>query len=173
MPDKIMRSLNKRLAPSIAVLSFEQVADSFHARFDAVGRVYRYQILDRPYPDPFLAGRVWNLHHDLDVEKMHRVAQQFVGTHDFASFCRAAPGRSTIRTVKVASWHKEGELTVFRVEASSFCHQMVRSLVALSVDVGRGKLHEDDVPAIVEAKDRRGGNGAAPARGLTLVRVDY
>lgn len=173
MPDKIMQSLNKRLAPSIAVSSFEQVADSFHARFDAMGRVYRYQILDRPYPDPFLAGRVWNVHHDLDVEKMHRVAQLFVGTHDFASFCRAAPGRSTIRSVKNVSWEIEGELTVFNVEASSFCHQMVRSFVALCVDIGRGKLPEDDVPGIIAAKDRRGGNGAAPACGLILVRVDY
>jgi tRNA pseudouridine38-40 synthase len=173
IPEKIMRSLNKRLAPSIAVSSFRQVDDDFHARFDAVGRVYRYQILDRPYPDPFLAGRVWNVHHNLDVDGMHRVAQLFVGTHDFASFCRAASGRSTIRSVKTASWQVEGDLTIFAVEASSFCHQMVRSFVAMCVDVGRGKLAESDVPAIIDAKDRRGGNGAAPACGLTLVRVDY
>jgi len=173
LPDKIMRSLNKRLAPSIAVASFKQVNDDFHARFDATARVYQYQILDRPYPDPFLAGRVWNVHHDLDIDAMHRVAQLFIGTHDFASFCRAAPGRSTMRTVTAASWRTEGELTVFRVEASSFCHQMVRSLVALCVDVGRGKLPEIEVPAIFAARDRRGGNGAAPACGLTLVRVEY
>ena len=173
IPDKIKRSLNKRLAPSIAVSSFEPVDDDFHARFDAVSRVYRYQILDRLHPDPCLAGRVWHVHHDLDVAVMHRVAQLFIGTMDFASFCRAAVGRSTERSVISTAWAREGELTVFRIEASSFCHQMVRSIVALCVDVGRGKLPEDAVPGVIEAKDRRAPDGAAPARGLTLVEVKY
>ena len=173
LPDKIMRSLNKRLAPSIAVASFKQVNDDFHARFDATARVYQYQILDRPYPDPFLAGRVWNVHHDLDIDAMHRVAQLFIGTHDFASFCRAAPGRSTMRTVTAASWRTEGELTVFRVEASSFCHQMVRSIVGTLVEVGQSRRTVDSIAEALAARDRAAAGSVALPEGLVLWAVDF
>jgi tRNA pseudouridine38-40 synthase len=105
---------------------------------------------------------------------MNAAAVHLEGEHDFASFCRKAGDRSTVRLVRRAEWDRAADdLLVFHVEASSFCHQMVRSFVALCVDVGRGKVEPDSVPQILAAKDRHAARGAAPPHGLTLVEVGY
>ncbi len=105
---------------------------------------------------------------------MNEAAGHFIGQHDFASLCRKAGERSTVRLVRRATWsRRDGDLLAFDVAASSFCHQMVRSMVALCVEVGRGRLDPSDVLAILEARDRRIAKGAAPPHGLTLVAVEY
>jgi tRNA pseudouridine38-40 synthase len=104
---------------------------------------------------------------------MNRAAACFVGEHDFAAFCRKAEGASTVRRVHHSRWERQGHLLAFDVEASAFCHQMVRSLVALCVAVGRGRVDPADVPAIMESADRGSAQGAAPPHGLTLVEVRY
>jgi tRNA pseudouridine38-40 synthase len=106
---------------------------------------------------------------------MNLAARYFVGTHDFASFCRRADGRSTERSVLKLDWAREPEAghLVFEITASSFCRHMVRSLVAACVDAGRGKLEPDAIPEIMAALDRNASCGAAPPRGLTLWSVAY
>jgi tRNA pseudouridine38-40 synthase len=171
---RLRRSLNRMLGPEIAVLAVTLPGPGFHARFSATGRAYIYRVLDRESPDPFLARTAWHYGRSLNGERMAEAAAHFVGEHDFASFCRAANGRSTVRDVRVALWRRAREgLLAFDVAASSFCHQMVRSLVALSVEVGRGRVEPDAVPTILAARDRHAAKGAAPPHGLTLVRVDY
>ncbi len=173
-PDRVMKSLNRRLAPAIAVQSLESVPSDFDARFSAVGRIYRYRVLCRTAPDPFLAATSWHYPRILHLAPMNEAAKHFLGLHDFASLCRKASGRSTIRTVQKAEWAEVGAgLLEFGVEASSFCHQMVRSMVAICVDAGRGKIEAADVPGILAARVRHGGRGAAPSRGLTLTGVIY
>ena len=170
---RLSRSLNKQLSPDIAVLALGPAPAGFSARFSAVGRAYEYRILNREAPDPFLADTSWHYPGELDAARMAAAMVPLIGEHDFASFCRAVEGRSTVRDLRTAQWDRDGDLLAFRVEASSFCHQMVRSLVALSVDVGRGRIEPEAVGGILEAEDRNAAVGAAPPHGLTLMRVDY
>jgi len=172
--DRVRRSLNRQLAPEIAVSSVRVVPNGFSARFSAIARAYRYFVLNREAPDPFLARTSWHYETPLDAGAMGQAALHLVGEHDFSSFCRKARGRSMVRLVRHAEWSDAGDgLLVFDVEAGSFCHQMVRSFVVLCVEVGRGRVDADDVPGIIAARDRHAAKGAAPPHGLTLVRVDY
>jgi tRNA pseudouridine38-40 synthase len=110
----------------------------------------------------------------VDVDLMNHGVAQLVGEHDFGAFCRKTDNRSAVRRVDTAVWRDRGRgLVSFDVSASSFCHQMVRSMVALSVEIGRGRVKPGDVTSILDSKDRNRAKGAAPAHGLTLVRVDY
>lgn len=170
----VRRSLNRQLGPEISVSSIVAVADGFSARFSATGRAYTYLVVDGDTPDPFLANRAWQVGWVLDVERMNAAASHLVGMHDFASFCRKAPGRSTMRSVRSAVWtRRRPDLLAFDVAASSFCHQMVRSFVAVCVDAGRGLIEPGTVPVILAARDRNAARGACPPHGLTLVRVEY
>lgn len=172
-PEATRRSLNRRLGPEIAVLAFSAAAVGFDARFSATSRVYRYRILNREAPDPFRAATSWHVPDPLDVAAMNAAASCFIGEHDFAAFCRKAEGKSTVRRVLGARWDRREDLVSFDIAGRAFCHQMVRSLVALSVAVGRGKLAAAEVPAIIESGDRNAARGAAPAHGLTLIQVRY
>jgi tRNA pseudouridine38-40 synthase len=171
---RLSRSLNRRLRPAISVLAFAPVADGFHARHSATGRRYRYQVLNREAPDPFLATTSWHLTTPLDLEQMNRSIRPLLGVNDFASFCKKSATRGTVRDLRSLEWTVgPGGLMVLEVHASSFCHQMVRSIVAASVDVGRSVIPVERVGEILAAQDRTQGRGAAPARGLMLVGVDY
>jgi len=171
---RVLRSLNLQLAPEIAVRSVAQAADAFSARFSATGRAYTYLVLNRETPDPFLAKTSWHYETPLDVAVMNTGMAALIGEHDFAAFCRKARDRSTVRRLDSAEWSDRGAgLLAFDVAASSFCHQMVRSLVALSVEIGRGRVAPSAVPGILQSGDRQSAKGAAPAHGLTLVRVTY
>ena len=172
--ERLHDSLNSMLGPEIGVTAVTEAGDGFDARFGAVARSYRYLVLNRPVADPFMRHTAWHVPEPLALRRMHDAAIHFVGEHDFASFCRAAPGRSTERTVLSAAWTSAGDgVLAFDVTATSFCHQMVRSVVALSVEIGRGRIAGDDVPAILAARDRNAARGAAPPHGLTLMSVTY
>ena len=172
--DRLIRSLGKVLPPDISVYRCSESREEFSARFDAVSRTYRYTIDNGPVADPLLRRTAWHVPAPLDLEAMRDGSDYYVGTNDFASLCRRAEGRSTVRTVLWVSWEGEaGRMLTFEVAAESFCHQMVRSMVALAVEVGRGKLTADLVPAILSARDRNAARGAAPAHGLVLWDVSY
>lgn len=188
MPDlnveTLLRSLDAMLGAEVVVRAVTRVPEDFDARFSALSRTYRYLVDDAPAPDPLLRHFVWHVDWALDEAVMARAASAFIGEHDFASFCRAADGRTTIRKVTACSWRRETEgtwsgagphagLLVFEITATAFCHQMVRSLVALSVDVGRGRVAVESIPEIFEARDRSAARGVAPPHGLMLWAVEY
>lgn len=171
----LRRSLNSMLPDDVAVHDVSTPADEqFSARFSATRRTYRYRLLNRQVPDPMRRRFMWHLGKPLDAFAMNQSARHFVGEHDFASFCRKAPRRPTIRTVTSARWTEPvpDELQ-FEISGFAFCHQMVRSIVAICVDVGLGKMDSLDIPGIIEAKDRSLASGAAPAHGLTLWQIEY
>ena len=171
---QIVRSLNRQLAPEIAISSIAVAPDGFNARFSATGRAYTYLLLNRPTPNPFLASTSWHYETPVDLVLMNQGMKHLLGQHDFAAFCRKAANRSTERRLDFAEWSQRGQgLLSCAVAASSFCHQMVRSLVALSVEIGRGRVDPESVPQILESRDRQDAKGAAPAHGLTLVGVKY
>lgn len=172
-PDRIARALTSMLGPEVVVYRAALVDASFSARFTATWREYRYQVFNAPVPDPLRRHTTWHVADTLDLEPMNRAAAHLVGEHDFASFCRQAEGRTTVRRVLQAGWSREGELVVMTVRASAFCHQMVRSMVGLCVDAGRGRVDPDSVPAVLAAQDRTANRPMAPARGLILWEVGF
>ena len=171
---RLVRSLSGLLGPEVVVYRCEQVQDGFSARFSAVRRTYRYRILNRPHPDPLRRSVTWHVKEPLDVASMDRTARYLVGEHDFASFCRKAEGRSTVRTVLSAGWSvRPDDVVRLEIVGSAFCHQMVRSIAAFCTDVGRGRLQPEVTLRVLEARDRSAARGAAPAHGLVLWQVDY
>ena len=171
--DRVLRSLNSQLRPQIAARRLVVVDDDFHARFSATGRAYRYRIRNADVHDPLAAATVWTLPGPLDVDAMNDAVGPIVGTHDFAAYCRLHAGRSTVKDVMWARWRRKGDLVDFSIGADSFCHQMVRSVVAMSSEVGRGKVTVSAALEVFRSLDRRQGWGVAPAHGLALVAVAY
>jgi tRNA pseudouridine38-40 synthase len=173
-PGRLQRALNRLLAPEVVVRALVEAPDGFDARRSALWRSYRYAVDDSPVPDPARRWTVWHMAVPLDTAAMDRAARAFVGEHDFASLCRAVEGGSTVRKVLTADWHRADDgLLVFAVSATAFCHQMVRSMVALCVEVGQSRLDAGAIPRILEARDRNAARGVAPAHGLTLWEVGY
>lgn len=151
---RVIRSLNRQLAPSIAARRLVQVDDDFHARFSATGRAYRYRINNAPVHDPLSAGVTWTVTEELNAELMHSAIQAAVGEHDFAAYCRRLEDRPTTRVVDWAAWRRSGTQVELSIGSPAFCHQLVRSLVAVSVDVGRGRLPPDALEVILASQDR-------------------
>lgn len=175
----LVRSVNKLCAPSIAVRRAELVEPTFDARFSATARRYRYLVRNAPVPDPATARHAWHVDVPLSLPAMVLACDGLIGEHDFSSFCRRPKRRdgeeaSLVRRVTEAVWHDDGDGQLrFEIEASSFCHQMVRSVVGTLVDVGRGRRRPGEVLGIVRARDRRFAGELAPAHGLTLWTVRY
>ncbi len=178
--DRLQRSVNALLRPAVVVRAVEPVPQGFDARFSALWRRYRYTVLNRPVPDPFLARTTWHVPEPLDVAALRLAADPLVGEHDFTSFCRApkvpdgAPPAPLVRRVTEVGWEtgRSGVLR-FEIRANAFCHQMVRSIVGLLVDVGRGRRRAGEVLAVLRAKDRAGVGNIAPPHGLCLWEVGY
>ncbi len=170
---RVLRSLNSQLAPEIAARRLREVPAGFHARFSATGRAYRYRIGNSAVHDPLSAVTTWTFTQELDVDAMNRAVEPLVGVHDFVAFCRKREGESTARDVFWVGWRRTGEIVEFSIGANAFCHQMVRSIVGLSVEVGRGRMSLDAVPGIAASTDRHRATGSAPPHGLVLVAVAY
>jgi len=179
--DRLMSSVNQLLRPEISVREPQWADASFSARFSATSRTYRYDVWNDRSPNPLLARRVWHIGLPLDVEAMNAGAALLLGDHDFASFCRRpkpGPGYdepSLRRVLHSAAWTnvEESSLLRFEITASSFCHQMVRSIVGTLVDVGQGRLGPTALPGIIAARDRNAAGQVAPPTGLTLWRIDF
>jgi tRNA pseudouridine38-40 synthase len=183
----LARSLTKQLGPSVSVLEASPVPDSFDARRSAVGRTYRYLVWNAPSPDPLLAPLAWHVRDPLDLRAMGAASDVLLGRHDFRSFCRRPPGSEAgepiVRKVLRARWTEEespevadagpGRLLRFDIEASSFCHQMVRSLVGSLVEVGRGKGNAATLLERLRSGSRHRAADPAPPHGLCLVSVAY
>jgi len=176
----LARSVNHMCGPAVAVRHAAVVAADFDARFSAVARRYRYVVLNRPDPDPFLARTAWHVERPLDGDAMALACDPFIGEHDFAAFCRR-PKRpagqsdaSLVRRVVEASWRDDGDGVLrFEIEAGAFCHQMVRSVVGTLVDVGAGRRKAGEIAGIIRAGVRAAAGDLAPPHGLTLWTVRY
>ena len=179
--EKTERSLNKLCAPFITVRDLEKTSDSFNARFSATCRTYRYRILNDQYPNPFTHRFAWHIQTHLDLDSMQRAAQDVIGEHDFSSFCRKATilvdgkeeDASLTREVISITVKNEGSFLEVWITATSFCHQMVRSIVGTLVAIGKGRLDKSEISSIISKKDRNSAGPVAPPQGLTLMEVGY
>jgi tRNA pseudouridine38-40 synthase len=177
-PQRLQDSLNRALAPTVVVRSVEVAPPGFDARRWARSRRYRYTVLNRRVPDPFLAATTWHVSEPLDLGALRLACDPLIGEHDFTSFCRrprkTAREVSMTRRVVDARWVRvDDELLQFEIEASSFCHQMVRALVGFHVAVGTGRRRAGEMASVLRACDRSAAPHLAPPHGLCLWEVRY
>lgn len=174
-PERMQAALNHYLPENIAVKSCEEVPLDFHARYSCKGKQYTYEIWNSPVRDPFLSGRALHYWYHIDEQKLNEAAAHYVGTHDFTSFCtldRREKGDLT-RTVTEARVDRLGDKVVFTVAADGFLYNMVRIMTGTLLRVQQGKFSPDDIPKIIQAKDRAKAGPTAPACGLYLNKVYY
>lgn len=171
--ERLGRSLNGIMGPEIAVNSITLADDDFHARFSAKWRRYRYSMSIGVALDPLARSFEWHVGPNLDVGGMEATAGECIGEHDFSAFCRSVEGRTNVRLVEEARWETDGDGLHFWIRANAFCQQMVRSLVGLCYDVGRGFTVANSVREIIESGDRGRVATVAPSHGLTLWEVGY
>jgi tRNA pseudouridine38-40 synthase len=174
-PDTIRGALNHHLRPAaISVLAVEPAAPDFDARRSAIGRVYRYRILNRRPPPMLDRMRVWHVSPPLELAAMQQGARHLIGKHDFSTFrdslCQA---RSPVKTLDALEVSRHGEEIHIEARARSFLHHQVRNMAGTLKLVGLGQWSPQDVTAALVAKDRRAGGPTAPAEGLYLVEVKY
>lgn len=172
----LQRAVNKMLRPDVVVREAQVAPPGFDARHSATARLYRYTILNSDVPDPFVVDTAWQVEPPLDLRAMRAACDPLLGEHDFSSFCRkpADPSGSNVRRLIDARWVDLGDQMLrFEVEASSFCHQMVRSLVGTLVDVGLGRKRAGEMSWILRSRDRAAAGQPAPPQGLCLWKVVY
>ncbi|HZT68124.1 MAG TPA: tRNA pseudouridine(38-40) synthase TruA [Terriglobia bacterium] len=180
----LAKALNDVLPPAIRVRHAEDVPSSFHARYRAKSKTYRYRILQTAICPPFLARYVYHHPYPLDWCRMAKAARLFEGEHDFTSFAGDDHSEETIRKDSENSnvrrifssrleLREKLALLVYEVRGSGFLHHMVRNIVGTLLEVGSGKRSPEDIPAILEARDRSKAGPTAPANGLCLVKVEY
>jgi tRNA pseudouridine38-40 synthase len=174
-PDVIVRLLNAKLPPEIRVTSAAEVRASFHARFDAKAKTYRYRLWNADVLNPFERAYAWHVPGPLDVAAMSRAARFVEGRHDFATFQAVGGAVGPTERAIASSTLGAGRdgLLAYEVTADGFLRHMVRAIVGTLVEVGRGRQRPEWICDLIASRDRARAGRTAPAHGLFLVRVDY
>jgi tRNA pseudouridine38-40 synthase len=169
-----VRGVNALLADSVAVLWSHEVPDDFHARYSALARTYRYELLNRPVRPALAARYVGWFHLPLDLDRMRAAAAVLVGEHDFSAFRSAeCQAKSPVRTIHALEVNQNGERIQFVVRANAFLHHMVRNLVGTLVYVGKGKHPPQWVEEVLRSRDRAKAAPTFGPQGLYLERIEY
>lgn len=173
--ERLVGALNHFLPDDMAVLSCRAVPEDFHARYSCKGKRYVYEIHNSPIRSPFLRDRALHYYHPIDEERLNAAAQYFLGSHDFTSFCtldKREMGDFT-RTVSESHVTREGDMVRFTVAADGFLYNMVRIMTGTLLAVQQGRFAPEDIPGILEGKNRKLAGPTAPACGLYLAKVFY
>lgn len=174
-PETLLRAFNAHLPRTIAARSLAECEQSFHPRYSAKGRRYRYSLYQSPIRSPLRGRFAWQVWPGWDVEAVVRASGYLLGRQNFAAFGSAPDeGGHTVRKITEARWegYAGGDLN-FYIAADAFLFRMVRSIVGTLKKVGTGDLSPDDFGAIVESGDRSRGANIAPPHGLCLIEVMY
>jgi len=167
-------AMNALLPEDIRVKCAEEAALSFHARFDAKGKLYRYCIWNAPYSSALLRHLCLHIAKPLDIEAMKAASRYLIGTHDFSSFqASGSSARDTIRTLWDLDIQKDDSMINISVSGNGFLYNMVRIIVGTLIDVGLSRLTPQDVKAILDSRDRKKASKTAGPHGLYLVEVYY
>ncbi|SFQ18909.1 tRNA pseudouridine(38-40) synthase TruA [Salibacterium halotolerans] len=172
--DRWPKALNQLLAPDVQVMETSFVDSSFHARFDAVEKTYRYRVHLTKERDIFRRHYVYFYPYPVRVEDMKQAAPYLTGTHDFSSFCSSRTDvTDMVRTVHEITVEEDGDELHFTFRGSGFLYNMVRIMAGTLLEVGKGLRRPEDMPAVVEAKNRESAGNTAPGHALYLVEVRY
>lgn len=173
-PADWQRALNASLPATIRILRAQKVRGDFHARFDAKGKIYRYEIYTGSVLPPLLVGRVWHEARQLDPALLREAAQMFVGRHDFAAFSanRGGSVTDTHRTITSVGVKIKGPQIHLIFEGEGFLYKMVRMMTGSIIRAAKGQDTIEDLRSRLHTGGPRT-NHVAPAAGLYLVRVLY
>jgi tRNA pseudouridine38-40 synthase len=168
-------ALTAKLPQDVSVLSSDEVPPEFHPRKNVRSKLYRYTILNRRTRPAIGRERVAHVSTPLDAARMHGAAQHLVGRHDFTSFAalEATRGKSPVREITRLDVSRQGDRITIECEGPGFLMHQVRTVVGSLMEVGRGKQTPEWITEVLDARDRSCAGPTAPARGLTLVRVEY
>ena len=176
---EFQRALNALLPPTIRIVGAEEVGPDFHARWSAVGKIYRYRLYRGRVVPPAVWRYVLHYPFPLDEDAMRIAASRFVGPHDFAAFAASTGSedddreRSTTREIYSSdiSRSEDGEELVYTVKGRSFLRYMVRKMVGTLLEVGRGRKVPDDILRLYQLRDRSKSGPTVPPQGLCMVEV--
>jgi len=172
LPENILHKLNTLLPRDIHIKQIIEGPDTFHARFDAKWRSYRYKIIN--WPNPFALDGCCVFKQPLDLDLMNQAAKILLEYEDFQCFSKVKTDvNHFLCTVKSASWSQEGDMIYFDITANRFLRNMVRAIVGTMMDVGQHKTSLEDLKMIIESKNRSKAGKSVPAEGLYLSRVEY
>lgn len=168
------RGLNSLTPHDIIITSVEEAPADFHARFDARGKTYCYQIENAQTPSIYHQRFAWHIRQPLDITAMRQAARALLGCHDFASFqASSCSAETSIRTIFGLHIQQRRNLLRIYIRANAYLHHMVRNIAGTLIEVGLKKRHADEMTHILQAKDRTAAGITAPAHGLFLVKVHY
>lgn len=172
--EKICYALNAGLPSDIVVQDSGEVSPDFHPRRCVSVKTYEYKILNRTFPDPLLRNYVHFVYGTPDLKAMRQAASYLVGEHDFKSFCSVKTQvKETVRTIYSIDIEKQGDIITIRIKGSGFLYNMVRIIAGTLLEVGFSQYPPQHVKDILEARDRAAAGATAPAKGLTLVGIEY
>ena len=172
---KLALAINAHLPEDVRVVSVRRASATFHARFQAIGKQYRYAVWNHSAMNPLLRTQAWHVPLKLDLSAMRTAARHLLGRHDFRSFAanHTYHIEDTVRTLTRCDIRCSGPLITFIIEGDGFLYKMCRGIAGTLVQLGRGKFTEAELKLMLAAKDRRVAGMTAPAHGLVLWKVFY
>ena len=171
---KIAVAINSKLKQSIRIIKAEEVDEKFHARYSCKGKKYRYVINNSKYGSAIYRDLEYHMPIKLNVEDMKKAIKYFEGEHDFKGFkASGTSSKSSVRTIYTAEVLEDGERIIIELEGNGFLYNMVRIISGTILDVGLGKIRPEEIPEIINSKDRTRAGKTLPPQGLYLVEVYY
>ena len=172
--EKIPLAINSQLKNSIVIKEAEEVNERFHSRYNAKHKTYRYIINNSKCGTAIYRNLEYSYPFKLDAEKMKQASKYFEGEHDFKAFkSSGTSSKNSVRTIYKAIVKQEGEKIIIELTGNGFLYNMVRIISGTLLDVGLGKIQAEEIPEIIESKDRQRAGKTLPAHGLYLVEVKY
>ncbi len=169
------KGMQTLLPSDIQITEVHKVSMDFHSRYDTKQKEYRYRVLNTKDKDVFKRNVTYHVPYELDIERIKEACRYIEGTHDFTSFSstKTRVRGERVRTVYDAICEQHGDEILFIFRGDGFLYNMVRILVGTLIQIGRGVRLPEDIPVIMDAKDRTKAGITAPPQGLFLWRVEY
>ena len=172
--EKLPIAINSKLKKSIVIKSAEEVDEKFHSRYSVKSKKYRYTINNSKYGSAIYRDMEYHFPQELDIDSMKKAAKLFEGEHDFKGFkASGTSSKSSVRTIYKADVIKDKDRIYIELTGNGFLYNMVRIIAGTLIDVGIGKIKLEEIPTIIESKDRSKAGKTLPARGLCLMEVNY
>ena len=172
--EKLPLAINSQLKNSIVIKEAEEVDERFHSRYNAKHKTYRYIINNSKCGTAIYRNLEYSYPFKLDAEKMKQASKYFEGEHDFKAFkSSGTSSKNSVRTIYKAIVKQEGEKIIIELTGNGFLYNMVRIISGTLLDVGLGKIRPEEIPEIIESKDRQRAGKTLPPYGLYLVEVKY
>lgn len=172
--ERIARALNQKLPDDIVIQSSKEVTDDFHPRYQDTRKTYEYTIYNADFDNPVTARHHHFVYVPLDVERMRKASQYFLGEHDYISFSTTgSQTKTTVRTIYECEVKQDGPYITMRVTGNGFLYNMVRMMAGTLITIGRGRRDPEWIKELFENPQRGKAGPNAPAKGLTLIKIRY